>query len=69
MAAIAWDAVREGLDGGDTWVLRVTASGRGAASGAPTQADVSCVSRLNPLLADFRNFADDAAALREAGFA
>jgi hypothetical protein len=60
--------LREVLDGGDTWVLRVTAFGRGAASGAATHQDFSSVVRLNPLVADFRNFADDEEALREAGF-
>jgi hypothetical protein len=61
--------VREVLDGGATWVMRTTAVGRGAASGAETRQDFSSVLRLDPLLVDFRNFADHAAALREAGFA
>ena len=62
-------SVREVLDGGDTWVLRTTAFGRGVASGAPVQQDFSSVVRLDPLIVDFRNFADHAEALREAGFA
>jgi hypothetical protein len=33
--------VREVLDGGDTWVLRMTFWARGARSGAPTQMDIS----------------------------
>jgi hypothetical protein len=61
--------VREVLDGGDTWVVRLTASGRGVASGVPAHADASSVVRLDPLIVDWRNFADDEAALREAGFA
>jgi hypothetical protein len=60
--------VREVLDGGDTWVMRTTASGRGAASGANTRQDFTSVCRLNPLIVDFRNFADHEAALRDAGF-
>jgi hypothetical protein len=61
--------VREVLDGGDTWLLRTTASGRGVLSGAPTHADASSVMRLNPLIVYFHNFHDDADALREARFA
>lgn len=61
--------VREILDGGDTWLLRMTASGCGALSGAPVRLDVSSVARLDPLIVSFHNFAHDADALREAGFA
>jgi hypothetical protein len=61
-------AVREILDGGDTLVQRVTLSGRGIRSDLPTQMEVSVVARLDPLIVDFRNFLDDADALREAGF-
>jgi hypothetical protein len=60
--------VREVLDGGSTWVMRITAAGRGAASGAETRQDFSAVVRLTSAIVDFRNFADDEAALREAGF-
>jgi hypothetical protein len=61
--------VREVLDGGDTLVLRMAVAGRGLASGVPTGADSSIVVRLDPLIVDFRVIADDAEALREAGFA
>jgi hypothetical protein len=61
--------LREVLDGGGTWVFRTRFSGRGVASGVPTHMDASSVVRLDPLMVDFRNFADDAEALREAGFA
>lgn len=61
--------LREVLDGGDIWITRTIGSGRGVASGVPTQMEVSSVVRLDPLIVDFRNFADHAAALREAGFA
>jgi hypothetical protein len=60
--------VREVLDGGRTWVMRTTASGRGAASGAETHQGFTSVTRLTPLIAEFHNFADHEAALREAGF-
>lgn len=61
--------IREILDGGNTWVMRTTASGRGRVSGVPTQADASSVIRLGPQIVYWHNFADDAEALREAGFA
>jgi hypothetical protein len=61
--------VREVLDGGDTWVIRMTFLARGARSGAPTQMGVSSVFRFNPLIFDEHTFLDDADALREAGFA
>ena len=61
--------VSEVLDGGDTLVLRMVVAGRGLAGGVPTRADTSIVVRLDPLIVDFRIFADDAEALREAGFA
>ena len=68
-----WDersfTLRGILDGGDTLVFRMTASGRGIASGAPIEQDYFSVVRLDPLMVDFRNFADEAEALREAGFA
>ncbi len=60
--------VREILDGGDTWVMRLTVSGRGARSGVPAQADGSSVVRLNPLIVYMHNFRDDTDALRNAGF-
>ena len=59
---------REVLDGGDTWVMRTTAAGRGAASGAETRQDFTSVVRLAPAIVDFHNFTDHDAALREAGF-
>ena len=61
--------VREVLDGGDTWLLRTTASGRGARSGVPVHLDASSVARLDPLIVEWHNFGDDADALLEAGFA
>jgi hypothetical protein len=61
-------AVREVLDGGNTWVMRITAAGRGVMSGAETRQDFSAVVRLAPAIVDFRNFANHEAALREAGF-
>jgi hypothetical protein len=60
--------VREILDGGDTWVFRITSSGRGIRSGAPAQWNFSAVFRFDPLVIDERTFLDDADALREAGF-
>jgi hypothetical protein len=60
--------VREILDGGDTWVLRMTGRGRGARSGVPTEMDFSSVVRLDPLIISWHNLIDDADALREAGF-
>ena len=60
-------AVREVLDGGNTWVIRMTAAGRGVRSGAATRQDFSAVVRLAPAIVEFRNFADDEAALRESG--
>ena len=56
------------LDGGDILVVRMAFSGRGVASGVPTQMVASSVVRLDPLIVDFRNFTDDGEALREAGF-
>jgi hypothetical protein len=61
--------VREVLDGGSTWVLRTAVAGRGAVSGVPIEGEVNSVVRLDPFIVDFRNFADHAEALREAGFA
>jgi ketosteroid isomerase-like protein len=61
--------VREVLDGGDTVLMRVTASGRGGRSGAPVRMEFSAVVRLDPLIVEYHNFSDDADALLEAGFA
>ena len=60
--------LRKVLDGGNTWITHTIASGRGITSGVPAQADAFSVIRLDPLIVDFRNFADEDAALREAGF-
>ena len=68
-----WDdigfTVHEILDGGDTFVMRMTASGRGVESGAPVQVDVNTVAHLDPLIVRFRSIVDDDEAVREAGFA
>ena len=60
--------LRKVLDGGDILITHTIAHGRGVTSGVPAQADAFSVIRLDPLIVDFRNFADEEAALREAGF-
>jgi hypothetical protein len=62
-------AVREILDGGSTWVMHTTFQGVGRGSRAPIEGEVYSVVRLAPLIVDFRNYGDEAEALREAGFA
>jgi hypothetical protein len=61
---------QEVLDGGgDTFLMRVTLSGRGVRSGVPAELQFSSVARLDPLIVEFHNFQDDDEALRKAGFA
>jgi len=56
-------------DGGTTYLMRVTLSGRGVRSDVPAELHFSSVARLDPLVVEYHNFQDHDEALRKAGFA
>lgn len=61
--------VHEILDGGNSFLMRMTAHGRGRESGVRVHVDMFSVAHLDPLIVRFVNVADEDEAMREAGFA